>query len=99
MTPKCFLKHLEKYSDGLRQAALSRSVPLEALFGDSIITAIGSSELWVENYKALILYEKERILIQAKSYMISIEGTNLSISHYMEEHMMVKGNIRNITYL
>ena len=28
-----------------------------------------------------------------------VEGDRLVISHYMEEHMMICGNIRNITYL
>ena len=97
--PKIRIKHLEQYTDGLRQSVLSRNVPLEAVFGDSIITIVGHSELWVENYKALVLYESDRILIQTKTHMINIEGTTLTISHYMEEHMMIRGNICKITYL
>ena len=96
--PKIRIKRYERYSDSLRQMILKRSVPLETVFGDSIITVVGHSELWVENYKALLLYENERILIQSKTHKINVEGTNLTIRHYMEEHMMIQGNISKITY-
>lgn len=92
-------RNYEQYSDGLRQTVLSKNLPLEAIFDDSIVTVVGHSEVWIENYKSLILYETDKILIQSKSHMISIEGTNLTISHYMEEHMMIKGNICRIAYL
>lgn len=96
---KIVKRNFEQYADGLRQNLLSRSLPLEAVFGDSILTVIGHSELWVENYKSLVLYESEKILVQTNLHMICIEGTNLTISHYMEAHMMICGNICKITYL
>lgn len=92
-------KKLEQYSDGLRQTLLSKNLPSEAILGDSYLTVVGHSEVWIENYKSLLLYEDDKILVQASTYMISIEGTCLMISHYMDEHMMIRGNILKITYL
>lgn len=99
ITPKLRKPIKEQYSDGLRQSVLSGNISSEAVAGDSFLTVIGHSELWIENYKALLTYENNNIVIQAKNHMISIEGTGLIISHYMEEHMMIRGNIFKITYL
>jgi sporulation protein YqfC len=98
-TSKIRTNKFEKYSDGLRQLVLSKNLPLEAVFHDSFVTVVGQSELWIENYKALLVYEEDNIVIQTKSYTIRVEGTNLIISHYMKEHMMIKGSISKISYL
>lgn len=98
-SPKIRMPKMEKYTDGLRQMALSSNLPLEAMFQDSILTVVGHSELWIENYKALLIYEEDNILIQTKTHTIHIEGNKLLISHYMREHMMIRGNISKVTYM
>ena len=91
-------KHIiEQYTDGLRQRVLDHDLPAEAIFKETLATLVGHNELWVENYKALLEYNESAILLQAGKYMIRIEGERLAINHYMEEHMMICGNIRSIT--
>lgn len=90
---------VEQYSDGLRQKILDKNIPAEAVLKDTLMTVVGHSEVWVENYKALLEYKEGQVLIQAGNYIIKVEGERLNISHYMEEHMMICGNIRSITYL
>ena len=93
-------KHIiEQYTDGLRQKVLDNDLPAEVVLKETLMTMVGRSELWVENNKALLEYSESAILLQAGKYMIRIEGDRLIISHYMEEHMMICGNIRSITYL
>ena len=89
----------EQYTDGLRQKLLDKNIPAEAVLKDTLMTMVGHSEVWVENYKALLEYKEGEVLVQADNYLIRVEGDRLVISHYMEEHMMICGNIRNITYL
>ena len=89
----------EQYTDGLRQMLLDQNLPAEAVFKETLLTMVGCSELWLENYKALLEYSEGAILIQNGTSRIQIEGERLKISHYMEEHMMICGNIRSITYL
>ena len=48
---------------------------------------------------ALLEYQEGQVLLQASNHMIKVEGERLKISHYMEEHMMICGKIRSITYL
>ncbi len=90
---------MERYKEGLRQKIMDINIPAEAAFRDTLMTVVGHSEVWVENYKALLEYQEGQIVLQAGNYLIKIEGERLIISHYMEEHMMISGNIRNITYL
>ena len=90
---------MEKYTDGLRQKVLEANLPVEAILKDTFITGVGQSEIWIENYKMLLEYKEKQILIQAGNYIIKVEGERLCISHYMEEHMMIRGNICKITYL
>lgn len=93
-------KHrIEQYTDGLRQAVLDASLPSEVVLKDTLLTMVGMSELWVENYKALLEYQEHMILLQADKHLLRIEGERLCIRHYMEEHMMICGNIRSITYM
>ena len=90
---------MEKYTDGLRQKILDNKLPAEAVLKDTLVTVVGSSEVWIENYKALLEYKEGQVLLQASHHMIKVEGERLNISHYMEEHMMICGKIRSISYL
>ena len=90
---------MEKYTDGLRQKILDNKLPAEAVLKDTLVTVVGSSEVWIENYKALLEYKEGQVLLQTSHYMIKVEGERLTISHYMEEHMMICGKIRSISYL
>ena len=90
---------VEKYTDGLRQKILEKHIPTEAVFKDTLVTVVGSNEVWLENYKAILEYKEEQVLLQASHHMIKVEGERLLISHYTEEHMMICGKIRSITYL
>ena len=92
-------QNVERYSDGLRQIILEQKLPAEAVFKETLLTMVGCSELWLENYKGIMEYGEGMILIQSRNALIRVEGERLKISHYMEEHMMICGNICSITYL
>lgn len=89
----------EKYADGLRQKLMDGRIPTEAVLKEALVTLVGTTEVWVENYKALLEYTEGQVLLQTGRNMLRIEGEHLVISHYMEEHMMICGKIRSITYL
>lgn len=91
-------RFIESYTDGMRQLLLTTNVSKEAVFRDSLLTIVGHSEVWIENYKSLILCEENKIQVQTQNDMICIEGNELIIRHYMEEHMMICGKIIKITY-
>lgn len=73
-------------------------LPKDITQGAFILTAIGNKELYIENYKGILEYTSTCIRIQGKNTYILIEGKSLTIDHYTEEDMLIKGNILSIQY-
>ena len=73
-------------------------LPKDITQGAFILTAVGNQELYIENYKGILEYTSNCIRIQGKNTYILIEGRNLTIDHYTEEDMMIKGQIFSIQY-
>ncbi len=74
-------------------------LPKDILPGSSIITAIGRSELWIENYRGILEYTDEFIHIQGKNGKIIIEGNGLCIDYYSNEDMKIIGRICMVRFL
>lgn len=77
----------------------SLKLPKDTFLGIPILTITGSCEIWLENYKGILEYTAEQILLQAKTCQICIEGKNLSIDYYTNEDMKISGCILCIRYL
>jgi len=77
----------------------SLKLPADVLMGDSIVTITGNKSAWIENYRGMIEYADERILLQGKNCQICFEGTNLSIDYYTNEDMKIGGIIKSVSYL
>lgn len=73
-------------------------LPKDITQGAFILTAIGNEELYIENYKGILEYTANCIRIQGKNTYILIEGRNLTIDHYTEEDMLIKGRIFSVQY-
>lgn len=76
----------------------SLKLPKDILLGASIITHVGKNELLIENYKGLIDYREDCILVQGKHERIRVQGNRLIISYYTKEEMKICGNIREVSY-
>ena len=76
----------------------SLKLPKDLLLGASIVTLTGNREAWIENYKGIIEYSEQGILIQGKACQICIQGNSLSIDYYTNEDMKISGNISCVRY-
>lgn len=77
----------------------SLKLPKDSMLGASIVTVTGNSEAFVENYRGIIEYNGEMILLQGKTCKIEIIGKRLSIVYYTNEDMKISGRIEQIRYL
>jgi len=77
----------------------SLQLPRDILQGDIRITLTGNREVWIENYKGLLEYTNQVILLQGKSCKVQFEGKCLNIDYYTNEDMKLTGRITNIRYL
>ncbi len=77
----------------------SLKLPKDSMLGASIVTITGNREAFIENYKGILEYTKESIVLQGKNCKICFEGKELSIDYYTNEDMKISGNIEQIRYL
>ncbi len=77
----------------------SLKLPREVCLGAIRITLTGNREAWIENYRGILEYSREGILLQGKTCQVRLEGSNLSIDYYTNEDMKVSGCIAAVRYL
>ncbi len=77
----------------------SLKLPRDSVLGDSIVTITGSTEVFVENYKGILQYSTELILLQGKHCKIELLGKRLNIVYYTNEDMKICGMLESIRYL
>lgn len=76
----------------------SLKLPKDSMLGASIVTVTGSTDAFVENYRGILEYTPETIILQGKTCQISIVGKRLSIDYYTNEDMKISGRIEMIRY-
>lgn len=77
----------------------SLKLPKDSVLGASIVTLTGNTDAFVENYKGIIEYTSEMILLQGKNCKIQICGKRLNIVYYTNEDMKINGWIEKICYM
>ena len=76
----------------------SLKLPKDTMLGDAIVTITGNREAFIENYKGILEYTKESIVLQGKNCKIAFQGKRLSIDYYTNEDMKIGGNIESVRY-
>ena len=77
----------------------SLKLPKDICMGAIKVTMTGSHEAWIENYRGILEYTEEQILLQGKTCQVCFEGTRLSIDYYTNEDMKISGCITCVRYL
>ena len=77
----------------------SLKLPRDSVLGDSIITVTGNTEILIENYKGILQYSDELILLQGKNRKIELKGKRLNIVYYTNEDMKISGMIEIICFI
>ena len=77
----------------------SLKLPKDSMLGASMVTLTGNTDAFVENYRGIIEYTGDLILLQGKTCKIKICGKRLCIDYYTNEDMKISGLIEQICYL
>lgn len=85
-------------SSGKELVVESLKLPKDSLLGASIVTLTGNTEIFVENYKGIIEYTSQMILLQGKTCKIEICGKRLNIVYYTNEDMKINGYVDAVRY-
>ncbi len=74
-------------------------LPKDVCMGALRVTLTGNCEAWIENYRGILEYSEQMILLQAKNCQVCFEGNRLSIDYYTNEDMKISGCIHCVRYL
>ncbi len=88
-----------KRTSGKELVVESLKLPKDSVLGASIVTLTGNTDAFVENYKGIIEYTSQMILLQGKNCKIEICGRRLTIIYYTNEDMRIGGWIDSVRYL
>lgn len=77
----------------------SLKLPKDSMLGASIVTVTGNTDAFIENYRGIIEYNSQMILLQGKNCRIEICGKRLCIVYYTNEDMKINGWIEQIRYI
>lgn len=76
----------------------SLKLPKDSMLGASIVSVTGNREAFIENYKGILEYTKDSIVLQGKNCRICFQGKKLSIDYYTNEDMKISGIIESVRY-
>ncbi|MCI5595534.1 MAG: YabP/YqfC family sporulation protein [Lachnospiraceae bacterium] len=74
------------------------NLPQDVVYGALILTLTGHQEAYVENYRALLDYTENTIVIQGKKERIIIRGNDFLIQYFTNDDMKITGCISSIEY-
>ena len=77
----------------------SLQLPKDVCMGALRVTLTGNGEAWIENYKGILEYTGQTILLQGRTCQVCFEGSRLSIDYYTNEDMKISGCIQCVRYL
>lgn len=77
----------------------SLKLPKDICMGAIRVTLTGSQEAWIENYRGILEYSENQILLQGKNCQVCFEGSRLTIDYYTNEDMKISGCICCVKYL
>ena len=77
----------------------SLKLPKDTMLGAAIVTVSGNREAFIDNYKGILEYTTESIVLQGKNCKICFEGWGLSIYYYTNEAMKISGSIDAVRYV
>ena len=61
-----------------------------------IITITGPSQVQIENYKSILSYTSEKLIVVTCQGRVILQGKNLEIFHYTTWEMEIKGQILSV---
>ena len=73
------------------------SMPVEVA-GTTKITIEGNFKIFIESYKGLLEYEKDKIRIKTAEREISVSGSELEIKTLTDEDILIEGRIAGVCF-
>ncbi len=93
------MKKTSSHHSGKEALVEALRLPKDVCLGAMRVTLTGNSEAWIENYRGILEYTGQSILLQGKTCQVCFEGSGLAIDYYTNEDMKISGCINAVRYL
>ena len=80
------------------QVANVLNLPHDLVLGKAILSFIGNTEIYIENYKGISEFNTNEIKVETKTGFIQFKGRNLSIHYYTTDEMKIIGTILEVKF-
>lgn len=67
--------------------------------GENIKILLYENKVYIDNYKSLNNFDKDKIIVVGKDKNIEIIGDNLLVSKLLDKELLVTGKILNVSFL
>lgn len=93
------MKKRSKFAKQKETLVETLQLPRDVCLGALRVTLTGNGEAWIENYRGILEYTGQTILLQGKTCQVCFEGSSLTIDYYTNEDMRISGCITAVRYL
>lgn len=76
----------------------SLKLPKDMMMGAFMLSMTGNREAFIENYRGILEYTDQCILLQTKSGQVRFLGERLVIEYYTNEDMKICGEISQVIF-
>ena len=87
------MKKKHQWKENLAEAL---ELPMDLALKESVFTVTGNSRIRIENYRCILRYETQELVILTFSGKLIIHGTSLRILCYTPEEMQIQGSLSEI---
>lgn len=71
-------------------------MPKEVVANATLIHMTGNSDIFIENFRGILSYSDNRIVVKGSGFKYIILGKKLTIVYYTNDDMRISGKIENI---
>lgn len=74
-------------------------LPKDVMLGAVLLHLTGQSEVEIENFKGIVAFNENQIIITVKNGKLEINGQRLDIKYFTNDELKITGKIHNINYI
>ncbi|MGO0123489.1 sporulation protein YqfC [Desulfothermobacter acidiphilus] len=81
-----------------RRLAVALDLPGEIVLNLPKVVLIGNFQVFIENYRGLLLYQAETVRVLVETGELIIRGNDLVLRRILAEELLVEGRIQSIEF-
>lgn len=87
---------MKKKSQWKENLVETLEIPRDLAMKEAIVTLTGKSQIRIENYRNILRYEAQELIVLTFSGRLTIHGKSLKIQWYTPEEMQISGILSEI---